>query len=430
MSSPFNSFSDQLDNYWEHGHQDEQQPDQWDQLSSMSSRSRHRSGRSQRSDFKSDPYRSRRVRSPDSREFIRPFYSRVKSYSPDDRYAYESADNLYHEKLEFCQRECNNLSPISSESSLNQRCLTDSKNHSVDYEIRTKSTIHFTGDVDLRVGQERQNWESKSQELRCQFHGAGCPVIMRPEVISRHEFECGFNPRNMRSLCQNCKLIVPESHNCVEELRQEYENLQKRTQLRYFSNLIDLQKASALTHVWVHFVTNSGVKTTRVNIHANDCVMNVLSRAVTDFGLIPKMQQSSNEQMKQYCENYQLVLNSIHRLNNDQGFDLLSVYYPLETQLLLLPKFIDIKISVRNLNYDHEHIIVSVPAPIPLIVDPSLSVADLKELICKKIPVTWDRHKLIFHGKKLNDYQVLFNIGLLDGDRVEVVGTTSSNGST
>lgn len=88
--------------------------------------------------------------------------------------------------------------------------------------------------------------------------------------------------------------------------------------------------------------------------------------------------------------------------------------------LILIEKKLTVKVAVKRLFYQNQHIIVSVPAAVPFSIDPTKRICDLKELISEKIPVQWDKHRLTINCKEYRDYQILYSIGLTNGDRVEI----------
>ena len=88
--------------------------------------------------------------------------------------------------------------------------------------------------------------------------------------------------------------------------------------------------------------------------------------------------------------------------------------------LMLIDKRIMLKVMVKRLFYENQHIIVSAPALVPLSIDPTKRIGDLKDQIGGKIPIQWAKHRLTINGKEFRDYQIIYTLGLNDGDRVEI----------
>lgn len=88
--------------------------------------------------------------------------------------------------------------------------------------------------------------------------------------------------------------------------------------------------------------------------------------------------------------------------------------------LILIDKKITFKVMVKRLFYENQHIIVSAPAVVPFSIDPTKRIMDLKDQIAEKIPIQWSKHRLTINGKEFKDYQIIYTIGLDDGDRVEI----------
>ncbi|RWS25587.1 hypothetical protein B4U80_13060 [Leptotrombidium deliense] len=309
-----------------------------------------------------------------------------------------------------------NLSPVSSTSSALTPNLYFSDCNSERSAAQTSLNDDLFGvnDVDLRF--ERQNKEIVT-EIRCQYQSLGCQIIAKLDTITNHEKECAFNPRNSKTVCKVCKLIVNLEHDCLNELREELNSVSRRTEWFKHSNASQAHNPEEGANcVWVHFYGDKEEKVAKFKVTNTDDTRTVIKRSLQHLGLTSQQGDDGFEDTT-----YQLVFASFHVLSAHESLNSFTTHFPHDTHLILIPKVIHIKVTARKLYCDNEHVMVSVPKSVPFEIDPTITARELKQIIATKIPVDWNRHTLEYCGRQLIDSMILYVIGLSRNDKVDII---------
>ncbi|RWS03814.1 hypothetical protein B4U79_16475 [Dinothrombium tinctorium] len=326
-----------------------------------------------------------------------------------------------------------NLSPISSTSSAVAQCLPF-----FNQESSATTRDYFAGnDVDLRrVPNESQTLMHSHEigtEIRCQYQSLGCRVVAKFDLITSHEEQCAFNPKNVKSVCKSCKLLVSLKHNCLSELREELDYVKSRTDWIRYTNSSRLtssqqqqqqeKEEEGTNYIWVHFYGEKEEKFAKFKVTNTDDSRSILKRSLQHLGIESTL-HCKNESFEdnEPSTNYQLVFTTFHVFSNEATIDSFKFTFPNEPHFIVIPKTIQVKVTARKLQYyDNEHVMVCVPSSVPFDIDPNTSIMELKQVIAAKIPVDWTRHDIEHCGRRLYDFMTIYVIGILDGDTLEVI---------
>lgn len=94
--------------------------------------------------------------------------------------------------------------------------------------------------------QQFSSSSNQDQSEKCMFSHLGCPITTNKDMISKHELECLYNPRNVKAFCNKCKLTVCPEHDCIQELRTELNQTKIKT--NWCQNTIKLTNTSLLNN--------------------------------------------------------------------------------------------------------------------------------------------------------------------------------------